>query len=253
MSDHQNSGREQGMEKYFFRASAADFKKIPGRAIAYWASDAVLRSFDRNLPLSKNIETREGLTTGSNSLFLRLWHEVALDCIGFDVSSTHLAKKSARRYFPYVKGGDFRRWAGNYEYVVNWYNDGEELKVFKDPATGRVRSHNYNGDYGFKTGFTWSGISSGTFAVRNVPSGFMFDAKGPMGFSIDLSRQGQHEALLNSAITSHLLKMLAPTLDFKLGHVLNLPTVEGVSDEVGRNRAHCVKTALADWNSYETS
>lgn len=253
MSDHQNSGREQGMEKYFFRASAADFKKIPGRAIAYWASDAVLRSFDRNLPLSKNIETREGLTTGSNSLFLRLWHEVALNCIGFDVSSTHLAKKSARRYFPYVKGGDFRRWAGNYEYVVNWYNDGEELKVFKDPATGRVRSHNYNGDYGFKTGFTWSGISSGTFAVRNVPSGFMFDAKGPMGFSIDLSRQGQHEALLNSAITSHLLKMLAPTLDFKLGHVLNLPTVEGVSDEVGRNRAHCVKTALADWNSFETS
>lgn len=253
MRESKSESLEHRMEKHFFRASAADFNKIPGRAIAYWASDAVLKSFDQNLPLSKSIETREGLTTGSNDLFLRLWHEVAINSVGFNLPSTHLAQKSARRYFPYVKGGDFRRWAGNYEYVVNWYNDGEELKVFKDQTTGRVRSHNYNGDYGFKSGFTWSGISSGTFAVRNVPYGFMFDAKGPMGFSIDCSRQGHHEALLNSVITNHLLKMLAPTLDFKLGHVLNLPTVEGVSDEVGSNREHCVKTALADWNSYETS
>ena len=253
MSESQNNSREQGMEKYLFRASAEDFKKIPGRAIAYWASGAVLRIFDQNPKLSEKIETREGLTTGSNSLFLRFWHEVALDRIGFEILGNHLASKSEKRYFPYVKGGDFRRWAGNYEYVVNWYNDGEELKIFKDSITGRVRSHNYNGDYGFRTGFTWSGISSGTFAVRNVPPGFMFDAKGPMGFSIDLSNQGQHEALLNSAITNHLLKMLAPTLDFKLGHVLNLPTVEGISDEVESNRGRCVKATLADWNSYETS
>lgn len=253
MSEKRNNSSEQGMEKYFFRASAKDFMKIPGRAIAYWASDAVLKIFDQNPPLSKKIETREGLTTGSNNLFLRFWHEVSLNNIGFGVSNNEQAQRSQKRYFPYVKGGDFRRWSGNYEFVVNWYNDGEELKIFKDPATGRVRSHNYNGDYGFKTGFTWSGISSGTFAVRNVPTGFMFDAKGPMGFSISLDKQVLHEALLNSAITNHLLKMLAPTLDFKLGHVLNLPTAEGVSDEVGNNRNHCVRVSLADWNSYETS
>lgn len=253
MSENKIDNRETGVEKCFFRASAADFMKIPGHAIAYWASEAVLRNFDQSHPLSKVIETREGLTTGGNDLFLRLWHEVSLRNIGFGMSNKTLAQESQKLYFPYVKGGDFRRWSGNYEYVVNWYNDGEELKIFKDPATGRVRSHNYNGDYGFKTGFTWSGISSGTFAVRNVPTGFMFDTKGPMGFSTVLGQQGQHEALLNSAVTNHLLKMLAPTLDFKLGHVLNLPTVEGTFDQVSINRTSCVKVSLSDWNSYETS
>lgn len=253
MNEKLSSSEGQGLERRFFRASAKDFLKIPGRAIAYWASDAVLGIFDKNSPLSSRIETREGLTTGSNSLFLRLWHEVALHSIGFQVSSSAQAQKTQKRYFPYVKGGDFRRWSGNYEYVVNWHGDGEELKAFKDPATGRVRSHNYNGEYGFKTGFTWSGISSGTFAVRHVPTGFMFDAKGPMGFSLAAGKQGTHEALLNSAITNHLLKMLAPTLDFKLGHILNLPTVESISDEVKNQRDCCVEASLADWNSYETS
>lgn len=253
MIEKQSNSLVQETQKYFFRASSIDFMKIPGRAFAYWASDAVLKIFDQNPPLSKRIETREGLTTGSNNLFLRLWHEVSLQDIGFGMLNSIQAQRSRKRYFPYVKGGDFRRWSGNYEYVVNWYNDGEELKIFADPATGRVRSHNYNGDYGFKTGFTWSGISSGTFAVRNVPTGFMFDAKGPMGFSLHHDKQGIHEALLNSAVTDHLLKMLAPTLDFKLGHVLNLPTVERISSEVEAHRNYCVKASLADWNSYETS
>lgn len=253
MSNSLTSKVEQGMAGCFYRASAEDFKKIPGRAIAYWASSAVLDAFGKSQSLSKKIETREGLTTGSNNLFLRLWHEVSLGGVGFGIQSSTLAQKSNRRYFPYVKGGDFRRWSGNFEYVVNWYNDGEELKIFKDPVTGRVRSHNYNGDYGFRTGFTWSGISSGTFAVRNVPVGFMFDAKGPMGFSLEVGRQAQHEAFLNSAVTNHLLKMLAPTLDFKLGHVLNLPAVEGVSGEVGNNRDSAVQISQRDWNSYETS
>ncbi|MEI6550280.1 MAG: BREX-1 system adenine-specific DNA-methyltransferase PglX [Betaproteobacteria bacterium] len=253
MSESQSSNREQSMEKYFFRAAAEDFMKIPGQAIAYWASDAVMEIFDENPPLSKLIETREGLTTGGNNLFLRLWHEVSFQSVGLRMSGNLHAQESKKRYFPYVKGGDFRRWSGNYEYVVNWFNDGEELKIFKDPATGRVRSHNYNGEYGFKTGFTWSGISSGTFAVRNVPVGFMFDAKGPMGFSLAQNKQGIHEAFLNSTVTNNLLKMLAPTLDFKLGHILNLPTVESLPDEVRVNRDYCVTASLDDWNSFETS
>lgn len=243
----------QGMQRLFFHASTADFNKVPGRAIVYWASDSILDIFNKNPPLSKQIETREGLTTGSNNLFLRLWHEVSLRKIGFQLQNNHQAHKSGCRYFPYVKGGDFRRWSGNFEYVVNWFNDGEELKVFKDPSTGRVRSHNYNGDYAFKAGFTWSGISSGTFAVRSVPCGFMFDAKGPMGFSNELERQGEHEAFLNSAVTNHLLKMLAPTLDFKLGHVLNLPTVKNIPSSIEQIRSSAVQISLRDWNANETS
>ena len=238
---------------WFYRASSADFKKIPGSPIVYWATETILELFQRNNALSDRIETREGLTTGCNDLFLRLWHEVELDKIGFAISDHLTAQDSRKRYFTYIKGGDFRRWSGNFEYVVNWFNDGEELKAFKDPATGRIRSHNYNGDYAFKAGFTWSGISSGIFAVRHVPPGFMFDAKGPMGFARKDSEQPIHEAFLNSAVTNHLVKMLAPTLDFKLGHILNLPTIENVSNEIGRISKAAIRLSSQDWNSYETS
>ncbi|MCE5164303.1 BREX-1 system adenine-specific DNA-methyltransferase PglX [Plesiomonas sp. PI-19] len=249
MSQQQNND----MQQHFYRASTADFGKIPGRAIAYWASDKVLMTFADNQPISDKIETREGLTTGSNDLFLRLWHEVSFEKIGFGIKDSEHAKKSGNRYFPYVKGGDFRRWAGNYEYVVNWYDDGAELRIFKDPVSGRVRSHNYNGDYGFRAGFTWSGISSGTFAVRTVTTGFMFDAKGPMGFSNEIENQGLYEAFFNSKVTNHLLKMLAPTLDFKLGHILNLPAPNVSNNKLGLNRNKCVDLALQDWNALETS
>ena len=238
---------------WFYRATAADFKKIPGSPIAYWSSQTILDIFQNSNSLSEKIETREGLTTGSNDVFLRLWHEVQLARIGFGIGDNNEAQKSQKRYFTYIKGGVFRRWSGNFEYIVNWFNDGEELKIFKDPATGRVRSHNYNGDYAFRAGCTWSGISSGTFAVRHVPPGFMFDAKGPMGFAKELSEQSLHEAFLNSAVTNHFIKMLAPTLDFKLGHILNLPVVGSVSKDISQISKSAVRLSSYDWDSYETS
>jgi type II restriction/modification system DNA methylase subunit YeeA len=238
---------------WFYRSSGIDFKKIPGSPIVYWASERILELFQNSNSLSDKIETREGLTTGSNDLFLRLWHEVPLAKIGFGMGDKYEAQKSQKRYFACIKGGDFRRWSGNFEYIVNWYNDGEELKAFKDPATGRIRSHNYNGDYAFRTGFTWSGISSGIFAVRHVPTGFMFDTKGPMGFARELSEQPLYEAFLNSVVTNHLIKMLAPTLDFKLGHVLNLPVVGDVSKDISQISSSAVRLSACDWNSYETS
>jgi len=234
-------------------ASESDFQKIPGNPIVYWASRKILYIFQNSIKLSEKVETREGLTTGSNDYFLRLWHEIELGKIGFRINNNDEARRSRNRYFPYIKGGDFRRWSGNFEYLVNWFNNGEELKVFKDPLTDRIRSHNYNGEYGFRTGFTWSGISSGTFSVRHVPHGFMFDAKGPMGFSRELSEQFLFEGFLNSTVTNHLIKMLAPTLDFKLGHILNLPVVKDISTKVSQIGKSTVKLSTCDWNSYETS
>ncbi|MCG2775018.1 MAG: BREX-1 system adenine-specific DNA-methyltransferase PglX, partial [Desulfobacterales bacterium] len=238
---------------WFYRASAADFKKIPGSPTVYWASNQALRLFQKRKSLSEKIETREGLTTGSNDLFLRLWHEVPVMHIGFDTKYNEGARRSGKRWFTYVKGGDFRRWSGNFEYIVNWFNDGEELLIFKDPASGRVRSHNYNGDYAFRTGFTWSGISSGAFAVRHVPNGFMFDAKGPMGFSIAVEEQVIHEGFLNSVVTKHFIKMLAPTLDFKLGHILNLPLTNSLPKEVKTTSKRAVELSFTDWNDREAS
>lgn len=238
---------------WFYNAASTDFEKIPGTPIVYWASKRVLDIFQNNISFANEVDTREGLTTGSNESFLRFWHEVQHRDIGFDIKNNDEAEKSKKRYFIYLKGGSFRRWSGNFDYVVNWFNDGEELKAFKDLKTGRVRSHNYNGKYAFKEGLTWSGISSGTFSVRYVPIGFMFDTKGPMGFTKKTSELESHIAFLNSIVTNHLIKMLAPTLDFKLGHILKLPIAEKVNTNIYKISKAAVVLSKSDWDAYETS
>ncbi|MCE1270821.1 MAG: BREX-1 system adenine-specific DNA-methyltransferase PglX [Acinetobacter sp.] len=238
---------------WFFTAKPDDFKKIPGSPVAYWASEDILKIFNSFDKLSLLVKTREGLTTGSNEKFLRLWQEVDLNNIGFNITNNNEAYQSQKKFFPYIKGGEFRRWSGNREYIVNWYNDGEEVKNLIDSDTGRIRSHNYNGQYGFQSGFTWSGISSGTFAVRFVPSGYMFDAKGPMGFIIDKSNSKKILAFLNSSITNHFIRMLAPTMDFKLGHILNLPIIKDSYNTLDILVEKAIDLSTYDWNSYETS
>lgn len=235
---------------WFYEAKPDDFKKIPGSPIAYWASQAISKLFGCHRPLSKSIETREGLTTGSNESFLRFWFEVSIKKIGFSLTSTVAAAKSKFRWFPHLKGGGFRRWSGNFEYVVDWENDGERARNFKDPDTGRVRSHNYNGEYGFREGLTWSGLSSGVFAVRFVSSGYMFDAKAPMAFAKDTATLNYVLLFLNSTVAGRLIEMLAPTLDFKIGHVLNLPLV---ADGKLIDTSTVVNISSYDWNSFETS
>jgi len=152
-----------------------------------------------------------------------------------------------------VKGGEYRRWAGNYEYVVNWYDDGAEVKVNIDADTGRIRAHNYNGEYAFREGFTWSGISSNGFGVRDVPPGFMFDTKGPMGFAIKAEELRLLQGLLNSAVAVRFMRMLAPTLDFNLGHVMSIPFLDTLPAEFASWAEECVAIAWQDWNRRETA
>ena len=234
-------------------AGASDFNKIPGSPIAYWASEAVVSAFETKPSFSRFFETREGLTTGNNDLFLRLWYEVAHQNVSFNMTSQLDAAQTEKRWFPYIKGGDYRKWAGNYEYVVNWFHDGAELRIFTDPITGRVRSHNYNGTYGFRSGLTWTGISNSAFSSRYVPSGFMFDAKGPMAFALATEYLAPGHGFLNSCVTNHLLEMLAPTIDFKLGHVLTLPFDSVLPISISENVTLAVSSSRQDWDSYETS
>jgi hypothetical protein len=236
-----------------FRVSSEQFEKVPGDPLVYWAQENVRDLFGIYSPISDTIITREGLTTGSNATFLREWHEVDMSNVGFQISNGDEAKASQRRWFPYVKGGGSRRWYGNLEHFVNWYDDGIELRNFKDEKTGRVRSHNYNGEFGFRLGFTWSGISSNDFAIRFVPSGFMFDAKGPMGFIEEDDLEAPVQGFLNSRVASFLLRMLAPTLDFKLTHVLSLPFAAQSSTLLVQNVQDAIDAAKADWDAYETS
>ena len=236
-----------------FSASDDDFLIIPGQPLVFWASEQVRLAFHNYPTISEYIVTREGLTTGSNALFLREWHEVSQSEVAYGMNNEASAQESNKRWFPYVKGGGSRRWYGNFEHFVNWFDDGVELKNFKDEKTGRIRSHNYNGIYGFRAGFTWSGISSNDFAVRDVPVGFMFDAKGPMGFVNNSVSCEVIEAFLNSKVSSSFLRMLAPTLDFKLTHVLSLPLKQVDDPELSGRTKKSVCLAKADWDSFETS
>ncbi|MDY0207736.1 MAG: BREX-1 system adenine-specific DNA-methyltransferase PglX [Pseudomonas sp.] len=236
-----------------FFASEDDFLIIPGQPLVFWASEKVLKEFDSCPAISEYIVTREGLATGQNATFLREWHEVSQNEVGYGIVNDASAQSSNKRWFPYVKGGGSRRWYGHFDNYVNWFDDGVELKNFKDEKTGRVRSHNYNGVYGFKPGFTWSGISSDDFAVRNVSAGFMFDAKGPMGFVKDSFSSEKIMAFLNSKVSSSLLRMLAPNLDFKLTHVLSLPLRQVDEPSLESSVKEKIFLAKSDWDSYETS
>ncbi len=225
-------------------------RRVPGKALVYWATDRDFELFETADPIGDHIETRVGLITGDNDSFLRRWHEVSISSIDFDART---GEPTTRRWFPYVKGGEYRRWAGNYEFVVNWFNDGAEVKANVDQATGRIRAHNYNGEFAFREGFTWSGISSNGFAVRDVPRGFMFDTKGPMGFAVKAEELRLLQGVLNSAVAVRFMRMLAPTLDFNLGHVMSIPFIKDLPQDFASWAEECVQLAWQDWDQRETA
>ena len=165
-----------GGNRYFVNQD--NFAKIPGRPVAYWASTGALENYVCMGSVSDMGEGRIGLITGDANRFLRLWSEVDFKRIGFDIHSNEESVKSGLKWFPTQKGGDFRKWYGNLDYIVNWENDGYEMK-YDNYMGKRVRSHNYNGDLGFKKAITWTTISSGNFACRFSGDGFIYDTAGP--------------------------------------------------------------------------
>ena len=154
MSEQQ---KEKGMEKYFFRASAEDFKKIPGSPIAYWLMKSVLEHFSKEKTLGDISKPRQGATTSDNDRFLRLWHEIYQNKFITSCSSLEDAELSKNKWFPYNKGGSFRKWYGNQDFVINYEDDGLELKAFHDVLNktkpgGRLK----NQIYYFKPSVSWS-------------------------------------------------------------------------------------------------
>lgn len=240
------------MERVWARP-VSDFLSIPNTPLIYWATDNEISMLSQGPRLSELIQAREGLTTGSNDMFLRRWFEVSIDRIGFGVASSEESAKSGRRWFPYQKGGSSRRWYGNFDFVVDWEDDGVRQRQNVDPVTNRVRSHNYNGVYGFRRGFTWSSISGDGFAVRHVEGGFMFDTKGPMAFANRDDDLLVIEGFLNSSTATRFMRLLAPRLDFKLGHVLSLPIRVTGDERVVELVNRCISLARQDWDASEMS
>lgn len=231
-----------------FSATTDDFAKIPGNLIAYWLTHRFAINFEKLPRLGEIFTTREGLTTGSNDTFLRQWFEVSLSCSVFPEDT----KRSAR-WFAYLKGGEYRRWSGNNEHLVDWENEGERVLNFIDPKTRRIRSHNYNGEWAFKPGITWSSVSGERFSVRNVAGGYMFDTTGSMGFvNPDSDRLGV-VAYLNSMVAAAYMKVLSPAIRFQPGHALNLPFDKQPISKAHDIAAQCISLSQSDWDAYETS
>lgn len=230
-----------------YRASAADFRKIPGSPIAYWVSDRVREIFAEATSLGEIAEPRQGLATGDNDRFLRLWYEVSNIDTGFEMSSISAAHSSGKIWFPYNKGGQYRKWYGNNDYLIRF-----DKPSYDFLAT--VGNHLPSRQFYFQEGITWSALTSGSFSIRYSPKGFVFDTKGPVIFFDEESISVKYLlGCLNSKPTYEYLKILAPTLDFNQGPLRKLPLVNYQNTETFDFIGKSVELAKADWDAYETS
>ena len=238
-----------------YRASAARFKNIPGIPIAYWLSKRALDAFHDGKPLRELVLLRKGLTTMDNNRFLRLWYECSTTEIHFNAASSEEATGSGRRWFPINKGGGDRKWYGLNDFLINWKNDGQELKSYitkiynGQSYTKEIRSE----EHYFKRNITWSTLSSSSLSLRYSPPGFLFESKGSVGVSN--SDTNLHIALSfgNSKVVNVFLAALSPTLDFNAGPVGNCPVIFSSANSVSKLSEKLIALAKADWDAYETS
>lgn len=238
---------------WFYRRDADTFKQIPGTPIAYWASDALLDAFGNAKQLSEYGKPRQGLATGENARFVREWWEVD-DCKSvYSCGSIQESIESACKWFPYNKGGDFRKWYGNNSSVVNWENDGQEIRNYKD-QNGRLLSRPQNTNCFFSPSITWSKISSGFIAFRFKPAGHIFDVAGTSVFSDEESLKYLQGAC-NSSVIMRVASMLSPTLNFEVGQIATYPIIQNEEQEplVNDMVDSCRELSKTDWDSFETS
>lgn len=233
---------------YFFETLIKNFNIIPGSQIAYWASKKFLLTFEKGKQLSTIASTNNGFTTGDNNKFLRLWYEVPANSIKLDCSSFDETKNSDKKWFPYNKGGDFRKWYGNNDYLINWYRDGKDIKDYGHLVPRSMK-------YQFHESITWNKITSGTSAFRYKTVGTMFDVGGLSMFCESHEMLIYLMALCNSRYTKELLKMISPTLNCESGHVSSIPVIyneENMStvNKIVRNN---ISLSRIDWDSFETS
>lgn len=228
-------------------ATQENFSKIPGKPVAYWVSAAVAKCFQYDV-LENYADSKPGMSTTNNNLFTRLWYEVDIDNEMFDAPNRSEAVRSGKKWFPYNKGGEFRKWYGNNDYVVNWKNDGEELKEYtKGASGGRMVSL----EYFFRDCFTWSMITTKAVSFRYKEAGSILSNAGPAGFSKQYNKYLL--GLLNSKVTATLLKFLSPTLNCTSGNVALIPTNIEKQSLVENIVESCISLSRSDWDSFETS
>ena len=238
--------------KYLYHTDQSNFDKIPGSPIAYWASENLINDFEKGTPLGELVDAKQGLATADNKRFLCQWFEVGIDNISFDSQSIKDSIESGKKWFPYNKGGSYRKWYGNYDYVVNWQNDGYEIRHFADDK-GKIRSRPQNTEFYFKEAVTWSDVNSGTFSLRYRSKGSIHDVKGMSAFSKDNNLLFKILALLNAKIGNYVFKMINPTISLQIGNFVNFPFINYKNESLIELVKSNIKLGKQDWDAFETS
>lgn len=245
--DDKNSG-------YFFESKQRNFSRIPGNPIAYWVSQQFIDVFDKGIKLGEFSKPRQGMATTNNDKFLRLWYEVRNSNIGFGLENLEETVGN-KKWFPYNKGGEYRKWYGNNEYVVNFKNKGKEVCDYID-ATSSVNSKGrvINREHYFHESITWTMISSSKFGVRYSPQGSIFDIRGSSIF-LKGEKIFYLLGLLASSVVWEILKFLSPTISFEVGVVAQIPIIinENQFPNIISDVKSNIQISRADWDSFETS
>lgn len=242
---------QDGKEEMFldgenrFSARQDNFEKIPGAPVAYWVSEKLIETFEKGDMLKDIAAPKKGLDTADNERFIRCWHEINIEKACFFSNSHEEAKRSQKKWFPLNSGGNFRKWYGNFEKVINWENDGQEICNY---PKAYVRARNYY----FREGLSWTKISSSKLGVRYAPRGFIFDSAGQTVFA-DKENEMYILGLLCSCVAFFILQIINPTINYQVGDIERIPVIQ-IQDENARNIPEDnVKISKDDWDSFETS
>lgn len=242
---------QQGKEDLFLTretkiySNQTKFKEIPGSPIAYWVSEKVLSSFKMGKPLGEIAAPRKGNSTSDNNRFLRLWFEVDKNTMNLNNTKIEIFDSINRRWYPYNKGGGYRKWFGFNEYLVDWKNDAAEMRKIKSSVIA-------NYQYFMKPGLTWSTLSSKTFSVRWFDEGYIFDNGGCCIFELGENRE-YIMSLLNSIVFTYIFGQLNPTLNFQSGEVAKFPVIFVKNSTIKELSMQNLIISKNEYNSFETS
>jgi len=239
----------------FFKAKSENFLGIVGRPIAYWISDNLRRLFTNDKTIGYFSDSKKGLDTGNNARFLRLWYEIDFSKFSAGLSRDNIGEINNAKWVPHQKGGVFRRWWGNHEWVIDWENDGEEIRKFGVKNGGKPRSVIRNSGFFFRFGITWSLISTGRYAGRYFGPGFIFNSASPALFPKETIFIWELNSYVNSKVFQEILDVLPSGMNYSNGVIANMPCVISkpttlCSESISKTAIELSKT---DWDSYETS
>ena len=235
--------------KHLFNMKQTFFAQIDGCPIAYWASSNVIENF-RNKRVRDIADARQGLITGDNDTYMRFWYEVSIDNISFTTSRCTETENSDIRWYPYAKGGGFRRWYGFNEYVVDWKNNGEALKNFKD-KNGKLRSRPQNIDTYFRTGLTWSALTTYKLSLRDMENSIYGGGGAAMFVPDDLKLYLL--GFMNSCVAQFYLNLVNPTINFLINDILSLPVIVEHKEDIEVIVRSNLSISKDDYDSFEIS